>query len=91
MRTIIPFKENWAFDPETNHLMGHALDIAWESLTARGDRLSSPIMAARSRERLAKRIVELFQRGELDPIRLSDGAVAHLTEQKSDGWRGEVR
>lgn len=40
-RTIIPFKENWAFDPETNHLMGDALDNAWESLTARGDRLST--------------------------------------------------
>ena len=85
MSTIIPFKENWAFDPETNHLMGDALDSAWESLTTRENRLATPAMAARSRELLAKRIVELVQRGERDRIRLSDDAIAHLT-RAIDRW-----
>lgn len=43
-----------------------------------------PLMAAHSRELLAKRIVDLAQRGERDPTRLSD-ALAHLTEQSIDG------
>ena len=78
MRTTIPFAENRTFDPETVHLMGAAFENAWESLTARGDRLADPLEAAHSRELLAKRIIELAQRGGRDSIRLCDDALAYL-------------
>ena len=88
MRTIIPFAENRSFDSETTHLMATAFENAWKSLTARGDRFADPLKAAHSREVLAKRIIELAQRGEQDPIHLSDDALAYLREQSVDGRRG---
>jgi len=88
MRTVIPFAENRAFDPETTHLLAAAFENAWESLTARGNRIDDPLKAAQSREVLAKRIIELAQRGERDSIRLCDDALAYLREQSADGRRG---
>ena len=87
MRTIIPFAENRAFDPQTTHLLAAAFENAWESLTARSDRLAHPLKAAHSREVLAKRIIELAQRGGRDSIRLRDDALAYLREQSADGRR----
>ena len=88
MRTIIPFAKNRAFDPETAHLLAATFQNAWESLTARGDRLADPLKAAHCREMLAKRIIELAQRGERDSTRLCDDALAYLREQSVDGRRG---
>ena len=88
MRTVIPFAENRAFDPETVHLLAAAFENAWKSLTARGDRFADPLKAAHSRDVLAKHIIELAQRGERDSIRLCDGALAYLREQPADGRRG---
>jgi hypothetical protein len=88
MRTIIPFAENRAFDPETAHLLAAAFENAWKSVTARGDRFADPLKAAHSREVLAKRVIELAQRGERDSIRLCDDALAYLREQSAEGRRG---
>jgi hypothetical protein len=85
MRTTIPFAESQAFDPETAHLMAASFDNAWNSLADRGDRLSTPLKAAHSREVLAKRIIELARRGERDSTRLCDDALAYLREQSADG------
>ena len=87
MRTVIPFAENRAFDPETVHLLAAAFENAWKSLTARGDRFADPLKAAHSREVLAKRIFALAQRGERDSTRLCDYALAYLREQSADGRR----
>ena len=59
-------------------LLAAAFENAWESLTARSDRLAHPLKAAHSREVLAKRIIDLAQRGERDSIRLRDDALAYL-------------
>ena len=88
MRPLIPLQRNRAFDPETVHLLAAAFENAWKSLTARGDRFADPLRADHSREVLAKRIIELAQRGERDPIHLRDDALAYLTEQSVDGRRG---
>jgi len=88
MRTIIPFAENRVFDPETAHLLAATFDNAWKSLTATGDRFADPLMAAHSREVLAKRIIELAERGERNSIRLCDDALAYLREQSPEGRRG---
>lgn len=90
MRTIIPFAENRAFDPEAAHLLAAAFENAWKSLTMRGDRFADPLKAAHSREVLAKRIIELGQRRERDSIRLCDDALAYLREQSADGRRGDL-
>ena len=87
MRTIIPFAENRAFDPETVHLLAAAFENAWNSLTAKEDRFADPLKAAHSREVLAKRIITLAQRGERDSIRLCDDALAYLREQSAEGRR----
>lgn len=84
MRTIIPFAESRAFDPETAHVLSAAFENAWESLTARGDRFADPLKAAHSRDVLAKRIIKSAQRGERDSIRLCDDALAYLREQSAD-------
>ena len=73
-----------AFAPETAHLLAAAFENAWKSLTARGARFADPVKAAHSREVLAKRILELVQRGERDSIRLSDDALAYLREQSAN-------
>jgi hypothetical protein len=86
--TIIPFAENRIFDPETIHLLAAAFDNAWKSVTVRGDQFADPLMAAHSRELLAKRIMELAQRGERDSIRLCDEALAYLREQSPEERRG---
>jgi hypothetical protein len=88
MRTIIPFVENRVFDPETAHLLAAAFENAGKSLTASGDRFADRLKAAHSREVLAKRIIELAQRGERDSIRLCDDALVYLEEQSADGRRG---
>jgi len=83
MRTTIPFAEKGAFDPETAHLLAAAFENAWESLTATGDRLAAPFIAGHSRDLLAKRIIGLAQRGERDPIHLSNDALAYLKGQSA--------
>ena len=88
MRTIIPFAERRAFDPVTAHLLAASFENAWNSLAVRGDRLADPLKADHSREVLAKRIIELAQRGERDSIRLCDDALAYLREQSEEGRRG---
>src|SRR5450759_1910228 len=88
MRTIIHFAENRDFDNETDQILADASENAWEYMTARGERFAVPLKAALSREVLAKRIIELAQRGERDSIRLCDDALAYLREQSAEGRRG---
>jgi hypothetical protein len=66
MATILPLlKDQPVFDPEALHAMSAALDQAC-------DALKLPENAARERETVAVRIVELARRGERDPKRLCD-------------------
>jgi hypothetical protein len=64
--TIIPFlKGQSVFDPEAVRAMSMALDQAC-------DVLKLPETAARERETVAVRIIELAHRGERDPGRLCE-------------------
>jgi hypothetical protein len=82
MAKIVPFLQHEAFDPETTHLMVQAFDGAWESLRETGHVATAPFKADATRETLAKRILELAQRGERDPIRLKDYAVKGLSPKR---------
>jgi len=64
--TIIPFLRNQSvFDPDTTQSMSIAFDDICSSL-----KLAES--AAREREAVAIRLIELARRGERDPIRLRD-------------------
>jgi hypothetical protein len=63
------------FNPETLHLLGSALDDAWQRLEV-GVHLNGSADAARTV--LAKHIIAMAQQGELDRQRLIEGALARL-------------
>jgi hypothetical protein len=66
MGTILPFvKGQSVFDPEALHAMSAALDQACQALKL-------PETAARERETVAARIVELARRGERDAKQLCE-------------------
>jgi hypothetical protein len=70
--SILPFlRAERHFDDEATRLMGKAFDAACESL----DDTGQPIIV---REALARRIIEAAKRGERDPDRLRDIALAAL-------------
>jgi hypothetical protein len=57
--SIIPFLRD-SFDPEAVAILGSAFDAAWDILQKSGTPLASDVT---TRERLAKRIIEMGQKG----------------------------
>ena len=68
-------EEPKAFNPETLHILGSALDDAWLRLEF-GARLNGSADAARTV--LAKHMIAMAQQGERDRQRLTEGALARL-------------
>jgi hypothetical protein len=73
---------NTAFDPDTITLLASAFDTAWDTVKKSGSPLAADGQAASTREVLAKRIIEMGKKGERDPQRLVDDALAHLASSK---------
>jgi len=73
---------NTAFDPDTITLLASAFDIAWDTVKKSGSPLAADDRAASTRDVLAKRIIEMGKKGEHDPQRLVDDALAHLAGSK---------
>jgi hypothetical protein len=71
--------ETAAFDPQVVRIITVAFEEAWELLTQADSTLAKRRPAA-TRERLAKRIIELARHGERDPRRLRDSAVLFITQ-----------
>jgi hypothetical protein len=61
------------FAPDAVRTLIAAFDAAWQSINARGARLSAQ-QSELTRELLAKYIIEQARHGELDQCRLRDGA-----------------
>ena len=78
--SIIPFLRD-SFDPETVAILASAFDAAWDILQKSGSPLASEAHAATTRERLAKRIIEMGQKGVRNHQRLLKDAIAHLTDK----------
>jgi hypothetical protein len=74
--SIIPFLRDSSFDPEAVAILGAAFDAAWDALQKSGSPLASDVT---TRERLAKRIIEMGQKGMRNHQRLVEDARAHLT------------
>lgn len=77
--SIIPFLRGSAFDPKVVAMLGAAFDAAWDTLQKSGNPLASDAQAVTTRERLAKRIIEMGQKGVRNHQRLVEDALAHLT------------
>jgi hypothetical protein len=67
------------FDPGTVSILMAAFDSAWQSIKNSGAQLSEK-QSELVRATLAKYIIEQARQGELDQVRLRDGAVLHLAK-----------
>jgi hypothetical protein len=63
-----------ALDEECLHVVIQAYDRAWKQL--QGSIFAAHPRAQETREILGRRIVEIARRGERDPVRMGDEAVA---------------
>ena len=77
--SIVPFLRENAFDPKAIAILAAAFDAAWETVQKSGSPLASEAEAAATRERIAKRIIEMGTQGERDHQRLVENALAYLT------------
>jgi len=66
MVEVLKFFRETAFTPETIEILAAALDEAWEHLRQSGSRLARPAYSRAMREVVAKRIMEMAQRGVHD-------------------------
>jgi hypothetical protein len=76
--SIRPFLDNSAFDPDTVAILAAAFEQAWSTVQKSGSPLAADDQAASTRERLAKRIIQMAQQGERERQRLVDDALAHV-------------
>ena len=75
---IIPLLAESAFDPETIETLVSVFETAWRKVEQSGSKLASPAYERAAREIIAKRIIEMAQRGQRDPSELAEDAVSYL-------------
>ena len=73
-----------AFDPESIQVLASALDDAWDRIQKSGSRFARPAYSHAMREVIAKRIIEMAQRGAKDPQTLADDAVRFIAANYND-------
>jgi hypothetical protein len=78
MMSIIPLLAQSAFEPETIEILVSVFESAWQKVEQSGSKLASPRYKRAAQEIIAKRIIEMAQRGERNPSELADDAVAFL-------------
>jgi hypothetical protein len=66
------------FGPETIAVLFAALDEAWARLLQSGSECTRPAYARAMREVIARRIIDMAQRGTVDQKELADSAVHFL-------------
>ena len=76
--SIIPLLAQSAFDPEFIETLVSAYEHAWQQVEKSGSTFASPRYRRAAREIIAKRIIEMAQRGEREPTRLAEDAVSYL-------------
>ena len=72
-----------AFDPEAIRVLASALDEAWGKIQKSGSRFARPAYSRVMREVVAKRIIEMAQRGVQDQQTLVDDALRFLATNYS--------
>jgi len=73
------FQQETAFTPETIQILAAALDEAWERLRQSGSRLVRPAYSRAMRKVVAKRIIEMAQRGVQERETLVEDAMHFVT------------
>jgi hypothetical protein len=76
--SLDPFLGDAVFSPEIMMMLASAFESAWDSVKVSGSPLGADGNAAATREILAKHIIEMARRGERNPKRLVEDAIAHL-------------
>jgi hypothetical protein len=76
--SIIPLLAQSAFDPEVIETLVSVYEAAWRKVEESGSKFASPGYQRAAQEIIAKRIIEMAQRGERNPSELADDAVAFL-------------
>lgn len=76
--TIIPLLAQSAFEPEMIDFLVSVYETAWKKVEQSGSKLASPAYRRAAQEIIAKRIIDMAQRGERDPNELADDAVTFL-------------
>ena len=66
------------FDPETIAVLSAALDEPWDRLLQSGSECTRPAYARAMREVVARRIIDMAQRGIRDQTELANGALRFL-------------
>jgi len=66
MIEVLKFSRETVFTLETIQILAAVLDEAWERLRQSGSRLTRPAYSRAMREVVAKRIIEMTQRGVQD-------------------------
>lgn len=84
MAEVLKFFRETAFTPETIRILAAALDEAWERLRQSGSRLARPAYSRAMREVVAKRIIEMAQRGVED----RDALVADVLRFVTTNYEG---
>ena len=77
---IVPLLEQSAFDPEFIKTLVSAYEDAWHKVEKSGSTFASPRYRRAAQEIVAKRIIEMAQRGEREPTQLAEDAVAYLDQ-----------
>ena len=85
----LKFSRETAFTPETIQILAAALDEAWERLRQSSSRLVRPAYSRAMREVVAKRIMEMAQRGVQDRDALVADALRFVAANYEE--RGKVR
>jgi len=75
---IIPLLAQSAFEPEMIDFLVSVFETAWTRVEQSGSKLASPGYRRAAQEIIAKRIIDMAQRGERDPTQLADDAVIFL-------------
>jgi hypothetical protein len=76
--SIIPMLAQSAFEPEMIDTLVSVFEAAWRKVEQSGSRFTSPAYKRAAQEIVAKRIIEMAQRGERDPAALANDAVTFL-------------
>jgi hypothetical protein len=79
MTEVLKFFRETAFAPETIEVLAAALDEAWERLEKSDSPLARPAYSRVMREVVAKRIMEMAQRGVQDREALVTDAIQFIT------------
>src|SRR5205807_7083111 len=77
----IDAKTGGAFDPDVVRILIDAFDGAWQSLEKSGVTYATDGHATETRDRLAKRIIELAREGERNQRVLRDAALLYLAQE----------